>query len=389
MIRRLLILLADLADTPANRSVRELVSWCTGQGAPPEIEVVAGQAGPLLAGFTQIAETFVVNEGRPVRLSGRLQHVGLHRPAEIVRSQELRRRIGGRQDVVWLTDLRAAHLLHWTGPAARMVAHHHASAPPLDPMKTDGLLLRSRVDAVVAGSKTAAVAMSTLFPEGEAVVHPDLERTARLGTTRPPERRQERRAETRLALEGAASIPSDVPLMVGAGPVDFWHASNTFAQACWDIRMARPEIDTHFAWLAEGSTERMLWPLRHDLAHAGLSHVVHVLQGEVAPLEVLVAADVHLRTGRHPIDPFEVSELANAGAPIVGFESASFPDRLRAHARLVGWLDVHAMRDAALSLALDPIARAAQGEPPNDDPCRWDVRVGGPSLLATLLGTHS
>ena len=386
MTRAVLALLGDLEDTPANRSVRELLRWSTSPTgtAGPSFAVVASEGGVLQASFAALVDTFVVNDDAQ-RTSSHLQGRGLHRVAEVVRSRELRRRVGGHQDIVWVADVRAARLLHWVGPAQRVVAHLHASDPTPAIAPDDLAALRRRVSASVAGSPEAAVVLHALLGVAGSV-HRDLEALDRQWAAPSPDRRGARRAATRAALRDRLDIPVEAPLVVAGGTVDFWHASNTFAQACWDIRMADPALDHRFVWLAEGSNERMLWPLRHDLAHAGLSHVVRVVGDEVPSVEALVAADVHLRTGRDPLDPFEVSELANAGPPIVAYESPTFPDRLRPRARTMGWLDVHGARDAVLALATDPAARRALGEPPPTDLCDWDPRIGGPRLAAALVG---
>ena len=141
--------------------------------------------------------------------------------------------------------------------------------------------------------------------------------------------------------------------MCSGGHIDFWHQTDVFLQLCWSVRLARPDADIHFAWLAQDSTERMLWPLRHDISHAGLDHCVHVVEREPPPLlEGAAAADVFVRTNRHRQEEAELDAMDTIGVPTVEFER----DGAMACSVAVPWIDVAGMRDAVLAFlrTLDP-----------------------------------
>lgn len=381
----LTVLLGTLDDTLANRSVFEMVRWMHDVRPEVDVLVLAGRTGSREASFRAVARTHVVNEIRAVRPSGALQHVRLHRLAEVARSRELRRALHRRSGSVWLPDLSAGHLLAWLD-AEHVVAHQLAVAVPAGPQAEVLSIVAARTTAWLAGDAQAALFLERAYgaPAERITLRADFALAERCADDHPPPTRSARRAAARRALQRRHGIPADVPLVVGAGAVDFWAEHNAFAQLCFDLVRSRPGHGVHLVWEAEAATDQMVWPLVHDLAHAGLQGRVHITRGDPPPVEVRLAADVHVRPTLAHLGAAEAAELALLATPIVEFRAVG-DDRTLAGRTAVPWPDVHAMRDRVLLLLADEQARHDLGEPPPDAPTDWDVRIGGPELLATLL----
>ncbi len=372
------VLVADLEYHAVNSAILRMLPWLDRAGEQ-DVRVLSLLDGGIRREFRALAPVVAVNEYRPRRPSTALRELGLARPAEMARSAGLRRRLSAGS--VYLADVRAARLLHWAAPSVVVVGHlrrgDDARCEDLGSLDRVGL---NRVDHWVVDDEAGADVVLALGIDAARITRfredVDLDRLW-------PDVRASSRAERRTLLEAAHGIPADVPLVCSGGHIDFWHQTDVFLQLCWSVRLARPGADIHFAWLAEDSTERMLWPLRHDIAHAGLDHCVHVVDREPPPLlEGAAAADVFVRTNRHGQDKAELEAMDTVGVPTVEFERTG----AMARSVTVPWIDVPGMREAVLTFLDDDPPVVGLGPLPLDSPSVWDRRVGA-GVLAGLLET--
>jgi hypothetical protein len=189
------------------------------------------------------------------------------------------------------------------------------------------------------------------------------------------------RRDRRALLEAELGVPTGADLVCSGGHVDFWHHTDVFLQACWTIRGLRPDRDTHFVWLAERSSDRMLWPLRHDIAHAALDRHVHVLERDPPRLlDLAAAADVFMRTNRQVPAPEHFGDLPVLGTPTVAFAR----DEDATADVVVPWMDVDRLAREVVGLLDDEPARSRCGQPPAEEAVTWDPRVA-PRALARRL----
>jgi hypothetical protein len=383
------VLLADLEEGEANRSVLVLLAWLDRTGR--RARVIARLDGQLRAEFERVADVFVAHDWRLRRPSTALQAVRLHRPAEIARSVELRRRLGAVGPVAYLAGIGAAPLLAWLRPGTAVVGHlHHRAGDALADLGPEPLaLLRDRVSTWVTGSDDAAkILADRLQVEARATTHLfDLvDSTELLPGLIPTGSRATRDQHVRALLHERLGIPVDVPLVCGRGHVDFWHVSDVFAQFCWNLLLRDPAAATHCLWIGDGSTDRMVWPLLHDIRHAGLDGQVHVYLGgeDIPPLECVAASDVQVFTNRRPADLGQVRATAAVGTVTVGFEGSAPTGDAIPLGRAVPWIDVAALAGVTHDLLEDPGERRRLGAHDPDGPPSWDVRSGGPLLLELL-----
>lgn len=373
------VLVADLEESPVNRAVLHILPWLRAE-AVDDVRVLSVFDGGIRHQFAAEAPVIAVNEYRPRRPSTFLRVVHLPRAAEIARSAGIRRRLG--HGAVYLADVGAARLLEWVAPAVRVVGHlrrdDRARVSKLDP--EDRAALR-RVDYWVVDDEAGGAVLEDLGL--------DRGQTTRFRETVPierlwPEALATTRAERRLLLETEFGVPADTALVCSGGHIDFWHQTDVFLQFCWSVHLAHPDADAHFVWLAEDSTERMLWPLRHDIAHAGLDRWIHVVDRDPPPLlECVAAADVFVRTNRHEMELAVSAAMGTIGTPRVEFDSGDEASEGRV---TVPWMDVEAMRDQVLGILEDPTERIGLGQLPSDALTVWDARVGARVIAGLLQG---
>lgn len=371
------VLVTDLEEGPVNRAVLQILPWLRAE-AVDDVRVLSVMDGGIRRRFAAVTPVTAANEYRPRRPSTLLREMCLGGVAEKARSVGLRRRLGAGS--VYLADVGAARLLHWVAPSARVVGHLRrddgARLAALDP--EDRAVLR-RVDHWVVDDEAGSEVSEVFGIDGA--------QTTRFRETVPLERLWPQalattRAERRLLLETEFGVPADTALVCSGGHIDFWHQTDVFLQFCWSVHLAHPDADAHFVWLAEDSTERMLWPLRHDIAHAGLDRWIHVVDRDPPPLlECVAAADVFVRTNRHEMELAVSAAMGTIGTPRVEFDSGDGASEGRV---TVPWMDVQAMRDMVLGILEDPAARIGLGPLPSDELTVWDARVGA-RVIAGLL----
>lgn len=372
----LTILVRDLEVGPASTATLGLARWLADRGA--EAEVVSIWGGPRRDALDAVSRLHVVNDdqrwdsgrvlasldlprlatsARAARTRRRLGAgaaaqtavramgaVGLSRAAEATRSTALRGRLRGPSHPVIVMGAGAARLAHYL-PAHRSVL---AVLPAGDGDPTglappeDLRALGARCHTVVVGAEDDRRHAAALGAERPVEVVPDL-----LVVDTEPGRDAVRRQ-----LRGAGLVDGD-PLVVSVGTIDWWEQPDGFVAVAWELR--RRGRRAALVWAAGPASERMLWPLRHDLAHAGLDDVL-ITGVDPPPLAVLAAADVILLARRGEVPPWVLVEARLAGVPVVRWAATDdeAPGR-RDGEIIVAHLDDRALADAVEHTLDDPV----------------------------------
>ena len=381
---RLTILCWDLWPSGPLASALALARWVSGHGpgapAAVEVEVVSLWDGPWRAAFGAVADVHVVNGGdgedgggrdgdppwqesfdldgvaRPSGGSRRsrrgspsavvpdgLRDLGLRRAADGVRGTLLRRRLARDVSPVWLAGAPGARLLHYVPERRPVVAHHgeHADRPDRLPdlSAEDLALLAERPDRWIAGGERAEADLRSWGARAPVTVVPDL---LLLDETQPD------CAEVRTRLAAEHGIDPGAPLVVSTGAIDWWDTPDAFLQVAWEVHRRPGHDDVRFLWLGEHSDHRMLWPLRHDIAHAGLSDVVHVVCTGTPTSPVLTCADVVLLSRRGAWAPTDLRGLEAIAASLVRWPLHGEAPGRRGATTVVPALDDRAMADAVI-----------------------------------------
>ena len=365
-----------LGDAPRHRPVDVVTlwpgTWAGALAAAGPVWTVNNMAGPDLTPPDHILDLAQHGDRPPTRplpadmaargLAGGLHRLGLTRAADVARGWALRRRLAAHDGPVWLAGAAGARLLHYLPPGRRVVAHQGAFDPPIDQVVDDAgdlAVLRRRVDAWVAGSALAEAAVRDAGITAPVTVVPDLVHTrATVGD----------RAATRRRLADGG-IPADATLVASWGEFDWWDAPDLFVQVAWDV-VRRGPADVHLLWIAGRATDRMLWPLRHDITHAGLTGRVHVTAPDVRPVDALAAADVVAVTRRGVVSPAQIREIETLGGPVVRFAQPDEPTGRAGGTSVVPFLDDRAMADEVLAVLADPALRTAVRATEVDLPAR-------------------
>jgi hypothetical protein len=280
---------------------------------------------------------------------------------------------------IWVAGAEAARLLHYV-PDDRPVVQHEpeGTLDPDDP--EDRALLRDRPDAWVVATTALESAVA-----GPATVIADVA----LLPDAPAHR-----TTSRARLLRDLHLPEDTALVGSLGEVDWWEVSDAFVQVAWEL-VRRPDTErVHLVWLAGQSTDRELWPLHHDLHHAGLEDRVHVVRGlDPAPLDALAALDVVLLTRRGRVRFPQLRQVEGVGVPIVrwALPDATPPEEAGhhlGHTALVRHLDERSAADAVLRLLQDPDASAAALDRADQVRAISGISRGGPKAAAVLSGAR-
>lgn len=360
-----LVVSRDAARRPHQVRLLQVVRLLRARGV--EVALVLWDGGPLLGDLRATgADVQVVDELHEWAPGRFLQRLGRHRSADRLRAVRLRWRLWRtrrRHPVVYVHGERAARLLAYL-VGERVVVLHLPEAvagpagevellPALSP--PDAALVLARVDGVVvpdAALVAPAVAATGLDPDRvrSRADYGDVE----VGRDR-------------------LDLPPGARVLVGLGTADWWRAPDPLVPLLWRLVRRAPELDLHLVWLCPADDPDVLWPLRHDLATAGLDDRVHLVSAG-APLDHLVLADVVLGVGRAAdVEPYG-ADLVLAGRPVVVSDEGSVAAELDGLATVTPYLDVEAAAEAVLAL-LD------RGRPP-DGP---GGRTGGWSGAGELL----
>ncbi|HRW36490.1 MAG: hypothetical protein KDB04_09250 [Acidimicrobiales bacterium] len=378
------VLLGSLEPSEPLSSTITFLDWYRTRSAGPDLEVLALHPGTAAAAIRAVARTSVVYDPHGWSVSRMVQRAGLQKPAASLRAAELRRRLQ-IQGPVYVADVDAARLLHRLGPdAGPVVTHLHATGPGLGHLdEADRRILVERTDRWIAGSDDARTqAVEAGADPGVIVVLPDLLSLPGIGDLDA-----DFLASVRRDLADRLQIPTDAPLAVGVGSVDWWQVPDAFLRVAWEVVRRDGGAGAQFLWVADGATDRMLWPLRHDIRHAGLESVVHIDTGDGRPWHQIAAADVLVssRLGDH--QPIGHREAALLDVPVVWFDDPGRPPLVDAdQGQSVPHLDIAAMADAVVA-TFGRDAGRDRSHLPAGRPAPWLPIVGGSSILDLLTGT--
>lgn len=380
------VLTGPLEPGPDLGAATALLRWWTARSTPHRpIEVVATTSGFERDRVAALAPVRLVHDPAgwsPARAAQRLRLEPLARP---LRAVEVRRLLAGTGPVL-VAGPGGARLLHWVPAAAGpVVAVLNERGNGLEGLaEVDRALLVSRVDRWVAGSaRRRAELVEAGADPGVIVEVPDLVDLVDFegAEAAAPDLVQSVRAE----LSEIDGIDPEAPLVVGVGAVDWWTVPDAFVRVAWEL-LRRPEAaDVRVAWLADGATDRMLWPLRHDLDHAGLGRSVAVVRSDRPRWQLLAAADVLLDTRLGDAPAVGLAEAEVIGLPVVGFGGPA-PSTGAAGLGEADGVDrvAHLDVDAAVDAVLTRLAGAAARRIDPGRGAPWMPAVVAPQVAALL-----
>ncbi len=374
------ILLGSLEPSEALSSTVAFIRWCTSSGI--EIRVLAMHGGTARDQVEVLAPTTVIYDPRGWTLPRIAQRFHLNRAARLLRSADLRRRL--RIDgPVYIADAGGTRFLQWLGAEPRpVVVHLHGSGNgPLDIDEADREISWRRTDRWIVGTPEHGDDLVAAGVSPDAVTRiPDL-----LALPAAADLSSDFIATLRARLVDDHAIPEEAPLVLGVGSLDWWEVPDAFVRVAWEVTRQARSTNVHFLWVADGATERMLWPLRHDIRHAGLEGRVHVATAGIEPWQYIAAADALLgtRLGNHA--PLGHRDAVAVGRPVVYFADPEAAEPLveAAFGHAVAHMDVAAMADRLLEL-LDSWEAPDGPVQPSASSQAWLPSVGGPAILERL-----
>jgi hypothetical protein len=346
------------------------------------MQVTALHSGTAAEEVEAVAPTRIIYDPRGWGLPRVAQRLGSQRTSSALRSVELRQRLRAHGSV-YLPDPAAAALLNWQRPhPGPIVAHLHECGEGLAGLAIeDRKVLIERTDHWIVGSaERAEEAYAAGIPPARVHHHPDLLPLAGLTDAAVDLPRTIRRE-----LLVSHGIPVGAGLAVGVGNVDWWQVPDAFIRVAWEAVRRSDAREIHFLWVANGASERMLWPLRHDIRHAGLEGRVHVETGRRPPWQYIAASDVILssRLGDH--QPLGLREAELIGCTVLAFDDTvrRWPANHRAKATTVAHLDVDAMAsELVAAIPATPADRRSLRRPDLGSP--YLPANGGPMILRLL-----
>lgn len=375
-VKRLLVVTRDGTLSGDQLFLLHFLRWLVAETSV-RAEVLTWEEGPLTDDLREIVPVRVVAEldrWRPARF---FEVLRIQRATQVLKSVRLRWWLHRRRqvDLVYVNGARAARILGFL-PASHppVVVHVHdpAELDTLDP--ADRALVRERTRRFVAASDEVVEALVDWGVDRAGIVRHD---HFLAGADHLP-------ASTRRPTRDDLGLDDDHLVIGGIGTADWWAAADHFVVLAWALRRARPDVGLRFLWIAGDDDERVLWPLRHDLANAGVADVTVVGLGRrpldyVAVMDVLVLAT---RVGTHDLIALEA---AAAGVPVVATDNLAGHGTLAELAETVTYLDTDALVSAILSVVEDDANRRRCVERGREVAQQHhDVSVGGPALLEVL-----
>jgi glycosyltransferase involved in cell wall biosynthesis len=355
--------------------------WLTG-ATQVEPDVLTWHEGILTGDLREISPVRAVEEldrWRPARV---FEVLRIRRVAQALKGLRLRwwllRR--SRADVLYVNGLAAGRILgylsRWSPP---VVVHVHDLGELDDPGLSDAdrAVLAARTDRFVAASDDVARRLVDRLgvPEGRVARHDHFVAGVDL---LPPSTERPTRAQL--------GIGDDELVVGGIGTADWWAAADQFVLLAWALRRAHPELAVRYLWIAGDEQERVLWPLRHDLANAGVDDVTTVGVGW-RPLDYLAVMDVLVLATRVESQELIALEAAASDIVVVATDNLARTGAVADLALVVPYLDTDALVEAVATALTDAPTRAAQVDRARAEARRHhDVSVGGPTLL-DLLGS--
>ena len=382
-----LVLLGSLEPSEALDSTVAFLRWVRDERPTRPVTAVAIFSGSEVDRLRAVADTTVVHDPTGWTLPRLAQRLRSQQLARALRSADLRRRLRGRH-AVYVAEPTGSRLLQWLDPhAGPVVSHLHAGSVALAELDdVDRAALLDRTDVWIAGSDARVQELEAAGVD-RSTVHelPDLlayDVDGHPGDPSDPDVI----ATARQHWLDRHDIPLDARVAVAVGHLDWWQTHDAFVRVAWELTH-RPGPPIHLVWAPDGATERMLWPLRHDLHHAGLEHRVHIADRSLPSWQHLAAADVVVDSRLATHQPAGLREATAMGRPIVRFADAEAP--MVARADNVTWVDHLDARAMAVSI-VDIVERSehppGHGANATTD-TRWHPPVGGPDILR-LLAPH-
>ena len=376
------VLLGTLEPGEALDSTVAFLRWARDERPRHPARVVAVFSGTDVGRLRAVADTTVVHDPAgwmPSRLAQRMRSPQL---ARALRGADLRRRLHGGQPT-YVADPHGARLLQWLDAAAHpVITHLHADSTALTELdEVDRAAVLSRTDAWIAGSSTR---VQELLDAGidRQVIHKLTDLLA-YDVDGQPARPDDPDVITgcRRHLLERLGVPLEASLVVGVGRVDWWDVPDAFVRVAWEL-VHRDGPLVHLVWVPDGATDRMLWPLRHDLRHAGLEHRVHLVDDSLPSWQYLAAADVVLDSRLATHQPAGLREATVMGRPVVRFTDAESPSNPDADdVTRVAHLDPRAMAEEVVAV----IERSEHRPGHGGTDTRWHPPVGGPDIIRLLF----
>jgi hypothetical protein len=378
----ILLLLGSLEPGEPLRSTLALLDWIHRDRSAPPVRVLSLHSGSAAARVRALAPTAVIYDPQGWTVPRVAQRFRMARTSAALRSADLRRRL--RTDgPVYVADAAAAPLLRRLAPGTGpVVTHLHASERTFASLpELDRAVLLDRTDRWIVGTPAQAALVIEAGVAADAVATlPDLLDLPGMGQAGP-----DLVASVRAELHDRHGIPVEAPLAIGIGSEDWWTVPDAFVRVAWETVHRPGGEDVHLLWVADGATERMLWPLRHDLRHAGLDHRVHIDTGDRPTWHHLAACDALLSSRLGDRDGAGHREAELMGTPVLWFDDPEAPEPLVATdaGTSVPFLDVGAMADALLA-AIGSRARDVSPADPGRSTAPWLPSVGGPRIVEQL-----
>lgn len=346
------LLVAHDADRGAEQLfLLRLARWLATQPGV-EVEVLLWQGGPLLADLRSTCPVRVVDDLNRWWVARVLQLVGLRAVGARLKGLRLRA-------WMWRARRRSSRIFVHGASAGRVLAYAvGASLPVVAHLVDEG---RPWTDLVAAEDWAALLRVSKGFvvpDEASRVVLVDDHGVdpARIRVEElfvPAVGTGGRPAGGRQAL----GIPEGAVVVGATGTDDWWRAPEPVVPIVWQLCRRRPDLDVHVLWTCYDDDEDALWPLRHDVANAGLADRFHVVAAP-SSLAHLELSDVVLLTSRPDAFRAVSLELGLAAKPVVCFENGVTERVLGDAAVAVPYLDLEAAADAVLGLLDDEEAAA-------------------------------
>lgn len=308
-----------------------------------DVVVFLRQGGELLAEFSKIGPTYVLDECADAEAFLR-ERLRFFRKQGVEKAFCNGATTGELIPLLKAEGLRVASLIH---ELPGMIKEHHLEVGCWHAAaQADGLVFASRVVAdSFAERYWPDPCKVCINPQGIAF-------------NRHLAQREPLRAELRRSLD----LPDSTLLVLGCGHADIRKGADLFVRTAADVARAFPSRAVAFVWI--GDVHLWLEPhLRADIERLGLKDLVHFTGKVDDPARFFMAGDVFALTSREDPFPSVVMEAFDAGLPVVAFDGGGgYVDIVGdATGALVPPLDTGAMAAAVVGLLQDDARRQAVG----------------------------
>lgn len=380
---------ATLTGAPMN--LLHLARWIV-ENTDSHVEVLILRDGPLRQRFEHVCPVHVADAGLFSRSLGIIEsgllHLGssrAYRPFSFARYRPILGRLDDF-DVVYLNSAASMVIAPFLGDNPVVISHVHELMVGLSSFRPARIAewFRTRPDLWI----TASDAVSTVLIQRLGIPADAVRRHYESIDTEPfaayvaSPRRQ-------VALRNRFAIPRDVPIVMGAGTIDWRKGPDLFVQL--GAELARRSRDPlRLVWVGGDLDGLDMLRLQADMDAAKVENVLFVGTHE-DPREWFAMADLFVLTSREDPFPLVCLEHAAMGHPIVTFRNGGMPELLDAagpHAAMgaVDHLDIGAMANEVLALlSNDRRYEAAAGELRAEVIEHHDMACVGPGIYAEVL----